>query len=52
VNSAYLAMAALLGVILKLPPAKQVMAKRQMKSRYLNRNLSRKQFIRQAAADS
>lgn len=29
------AMAALLGVILKLPPVKQVMASRQMKSRYL-----------------
>lgn len=29
------ALAALLGVILKLPPVKQVMASRQMKSRYL-----------------
>lgn len=29
------AMAAILGVILKLPPAKQVMASRQVKSRYL-----------------
>jgi ferredoxin len=29
------AMAAILGVILKLPPVKQVMASRQMKSRYL-----------------
>ena len=45
------AMAAILGVILKLPPAKQVMASRQMKSRYLDRLLSRRQFIRQAAAD-
>ena len=30
------AMAAILGVILKLPPAKQIMASRQMKSRYLD----------------
>jgi ferredoxin len=30
------AMAAVLGVILKLPPAKQIMASRQMKSRYLD----------------
>jgi hypothetical protein len=29
------AMAAILGVILKLPPLKQAMASRQMKSRYL-----------------
>ncbi len=29
------AMAAVLGVILKLPPTKQIMASRQMKSRYL-----------------
>ncbi len=33
------AMAAILGVILKLPPLKQVMASRQMKSRYLDRLL-------------
>ncbi len=33
------AMAAVLGVILKLPPAKQLMASRQMKSRYLARLL-------------
>ncbi len=33
------AMAAILGVILKLPPVKQVMASRQMKSRYLERML-------------
>ena len=45
------AMAAILGVILKLPPAKQVMASKQMKSQYLDRLLSRKKFIRQAAAD-
>jgi hypothetical protein len=30
------AMAAVLGVILKLPPAKQILAGRQMKSRYLD----------------
>jgi len=30
------AMAAILGVILKLPPAKQIIASRQMKSRYLD----------------
>ncbi len=30
------AMAAILGVILKLPPAKQILASRQMKSRYLD----------------
>jgi ferredoxin len=34
------AMAAILGVILKLPPAKQIMASRQMKSRYLARLLA------------
>ncbi len=41
------AMAAILGVILELPPAKQIMASRQMKSRYLERLLSRKEYIRQ-----
>lgn len=35
------AMAALLGVILKLPPVQQIMASRQMKSRYLEALLSR-----------
>ncbi|MCX5791523.1 MAG: 4Fe-4S dicluster domain-containing protein [Elusimicrobia bacterium] len=35
------AMAAILGVILKLPPVKQVMASRQMKSRYLEALLVR-----------
>ena len=35
------AMAAILGVILKLPPVKQAMASRQMKSVYLGRLLSR-----------
>jgi len=34
------AMAAVLGVILKLPPLKQAMASRQMKSRYLERLLA------------
>ncbi len=34
------AMAAILGVILKLPPLKQILASRQMKSRYLDRLLS------------
>jgi len=36
------ALAALLGVILKLPPAKQIMASRQMKSRYLESLIERK----------
>jgi formate hydrogenlyase subunit 6/NADH:ubiquinone oxidoreductase subunit I len=43
-NQAHLnhrAMAAILGVILKLPPVKQLMASRQMKSRYLENLLSR-----------
>lgn len=35
------AMAAILGVILKLPPVKQAMASRQMKSRYLEALISR-----------
>ena len=35
------AMAAILGVILKLPPVKQVMASRQMKSRYLEALIAR-----------
>ena len=35
------AMAAILGVILKLPPIKQVMASRQMKSRYLETLIER-----------
>jgi len=33
------AMAAILGVILKLPPIKQAMASQQMKSRYLEKLL-------------
>jgi len=36
------AMAAILGVILRLPPLKQALASRQLKSRYLERLLSRK----------
>jgi hypothetical protein len=35
------AMAAILGVILKLPPLKQALATRQMKSRYLEYIISR-----------
>ena len=38
------AMAAILGVILKLPPIKQAMASEQMKSRYLEQLLSRHKF--------
>jgi ferredoxin len=41
------AMAAILGVILKLPPIKQAMASRQMKSRYLARLLSSNSFAHQ-----
>jgi ferredoxin len=37
-------MAAILGVILKLPPIKQVMASKQMKSRYLEHLFSRPKF--------
>ncbi|MCX6582966.1 MAG: 4Fe-4S dicluster domain-containing protein [Candidatus Aminicenantes bacterium] len=37
-------MAAILGVILKLPPIKQVMAGKQMKSRYLEHLFSRPKF--------
>lgn len=35
------AMAAVLGVILKLPPVKRVLASRQLKSRYLEALLAR-----------
>lgn len=38
------AMAAILGVILKLPPLKQVMASRQMKSRYLEYLIGQSKF--------
>ncbi len=41
-HASHRAMAALLGVILALPPAKQLMASRQMKSRYLARLLERR----------
>ena len=37
----YRVMAAILGVILKLPPVKQIMASSQMKSRYLEKLLAR-----------
>jgi ferredoxin len=39
------AMAAILGVILKLPPVKQVMASKQMKSRYLDRLMAPRDFV-------
>jgi hypothetical protein len=39
--SSHRAMAAILGVILKMPPIKQAMASRQMKSRYLEALISR-----------
>jgi hypothetical protein len=38
------AMAAILGAILKLPPLKQAMASRQMKSVYLEQLLTRREF--------
>ena len=38
------AMAAVLGVILKLPPVKQIMVSRQMKSRYLDYLLASRRF--------
>ncbi|MGA2674297.1 MAG: 4Fe-4S dicluster domain-containing protein [Terracidiphilus sp.] len=39
------AMAAILGVILKLPPVKQIMASRQMKSRYLEHLMQPRDFV-------
>jgi Pyruvate/2-oxoacid:ferredoxin oxidoreductase delta subunit len=42
------AMAAILGVILKLPPLKQALASRQMKSRYLEYLLSARTFAHRA----
>jgi ferredoxin len=39
------AMAAILGVILKLPPVKQIMASKQMKSRYLDHLMRPKDFV-------
>ena len=43
------AMAAILGVILKLPPLKQAMASQQMKSRYLDNLLSTRKSKRAEA---
>jgi ferredoxin len=40
------AMAAILGVILKLPPIQQAMASKQMKSVYLDRLLGDKRYVR------
>ena len=42
------AMAAILGVILKLPPVKQIMASRQMKSRYLAQLMQPSDFVHRA----
>ena len=39
------AMAAILGAILKLPPIKQIMASRQMKSRYLEQMMRPRDFV-------
>jgi ferredoxin len=39
------AMAAILGVILKLPPVKQIMASKQMKSRYLEQLMRPRSFV-------
>ena len=39
------AMAAILGVILKLPPVKQIMASKQMKSRYLENLMRPRDFV-------
>jgi ferredoxin len=39
------AMAAILGVILKLPPVKQIMASKQMKSRYLAHLMKPRDFV-------
>ena len=41
----YRAMAAILGVILKLPPVKQIMASKQMKSRYLENLMRPRDFV-------
>jgi hypothetical protein len=45
------AMAAILGVILRLPPAKQLLACKQMKSRYLERLLARVNPVSAARSD-
>ncbi len=42
------AMAAVLGVVLRLPPLKQALASRQMKSRYLERLLARRKVVPRA----
>jgi formate hydrogenlyase subunit 6/NADH:ubiquinone oxidoreductase subunit I len=42
------AMAAILGVILKLPPVKQIMASKQMKSRYLENLMRPRDFVHTA----
>jgi hypothetical protein len=42
------AMAAILGVILKLPPVKQIMASKQMKSRYLEQLMRPRNFVHMA----
>jgi ferredoxin len=39
------AMAAIIGVILKLPPVKQIMASKQMKSRYLAHLMQPRDFV-------
>jgi ferredoxin len=44
-HTSHRAMAAILGVILKLPPLKQALASRQMKSRYLDYLLGSRTFI-------
>jgi hypothetical protein len=38
-------MAAILGVILKLPPVKQIMASKQMKSHYLENLMRPRDFV-------
>ncbi len=42
------AMAAILGVVLRLPPLKQALASRQLRSRYLEQLLARKDVVRRA----
>ena len=46
------AMAAILGVILKLPPVKQIMASRQMKSIYLDRLMGSREFVQRRPGSS
>jgi hypothetical protein len=45
VSNSHRAMAAIFGVIMKLPPAKKAMAKKMMNSRYLTSLLERKSEI-------